>query len=86
MVAALAAQAEGARVAEVRNAEVISIVDPAIPAQKRVSPNRSGIVMFAAVLGLVLALVVAVLRHNLQPYLAPRVVDLGVPADVPPCR
>jgi uncharacterized protein involved in exopolysaccharide biosynthesis len=63
MVMTLMAQTESARISEVRNAEVISIIDEAVPAQRRVSPNRSAIAIGMTILGLILGLSWAVMRN-----------------------
>ena len=51
IVQALTAQVEAARFAELRSAEVISIIDPAIAPQRRTAPKRSMMVVLGGLLG-----------------------------------
>jgi tyrosine-protein kinase Etk/Wzc len=66
MVVTLMAQTESARISEVRNAEVISIIDEAVPAQRRVSPNRSAIAIGVTIFGFFIGLTWAVMRDSLM--------------------
>lgn len=51
MVATLTAQVEAARIAEVRDAEVITIIDRAVPPQRKSGPARAQIFLAATMVG-----------------------------------
>jgi uncharacterized protein involved in exopolysaccharide biosynthesis len=71
MVTTLTAQVEAARIAEVRDAEVITIIDRAVPPQRKSGPPRAQVCIAAILLGalvgmalVLLAPVLAQLRQN----------------------
>lgn len=62
VVATLTAQVEAARIAEVRDAEVITIIDRAVPPQRKSGPARAQICIAAGLFGAMAGIALALLR------------------------
>ena len=60
----LAKQFELAKIDEAKDSSLIQVLDPAIPAEQRVKPKRSLIVLALAFAGLVLGILLAIIKHG----------------------
>ncbi|MBA3845582.1 MAG: hypothetical protein H0X45_02930, partial [Planctomycetes bacterium] len=66
IVQALTAQVEAARFAELRSAEVINIIDPAMAPQRRTAPKRAMMVVLGGLLGCMAAVAWALVADPLS--------------------
>lgn len=64
MVATLSAQVEAARIAEVRDAEIITIIDEAVAPQRKSGPPRTQWCLAGAAIGLMIGVMLALIVSN----------------------